>query len=133
MMWRNGEGGARQATPSAGRHLSAVHGPCVKRALVGCSSVWSFCSCGTAGRGALTPRTAWTASTATYDVTAALKWKKGRLNVSSTALVTNNSDAAVSALTFNAAPAKIGRMILGNVTAGDQLDHSRDATTRTSS
>ena len=38
---------------------------------------------------------------ATYDVTAALKWKKGRLNVSSTALVTNNSGAAVNALTFN--------------------------------
>ena len=57
---------------------------------------------------------------ATYDVVAALKWKKGRLNVNSTALVTNNSDAAVDALTFNAAPAKIGRMILGDVTVGGE-------------
>lgn len=57
---------------------------------------------------------------ATYDVSAAIKWRKKRLNVSSTALVTNNSDSAVSALTFNAAPAKIGRMILGDVTVGGE-------------
>lgn len=57
---------------------------------------------------------------ATYDVTAALKWRKGRLNVTSTALVTNGSDTAVDALTFNAVPAKIGRMILGNVTVGGE-------------
>jgi len=57
---------------------------------------------------------------ATYDVVAELKWKKGRLNVNSTALVTNNSDAAVNALTFNAAPAKIGRMILGDITVAGQ-------------
>lgn len=57
---------------------------------------------------------------AIYDVTAALKWRKGRLNVTSTALVTNNSDKAVDALTFNAAPAKIGGMILGPVTVGGE-------------
>jgi len=57
---------------------------------------------------------------ATYDVTAAIKWRKKRLNVSSTALVTNNSDVAVTALTFNAAPAKIGQMILGDVTVGGE-------------
>lgn len=57
---------------------------------------------------------------ATYDVTAALKWAKGRLNVTSTAVVTNNLDAAVDALTFNAAPAKIGRMIFGNITVNGE-------------
>ena len=57
---------------------------------------------------------------ATYDVTAAIKWKKGRLNVTSTAHVTNNSDSAVDVLTFNAAPAKIGGMVFGEVTADGQ-------------
>lgn len=57
---------------------------------------------------------------ATYDVVVDLKWKKRRLNVNSTALVTNNSGRAVDALTFNAAPAKIGRMILGDITVGGQ-------------
>ena len=53
-------------------------------------------------------------------MTAAIKWKKRRLNVTSTALVTNNSANPVNALTFNAAPAKIGRMILGDVTVGGE-------------
>jgi hypothetical protein len=57
---------------------------------------------------------------ATYDVAATLKWSKGRLDVTSTATIRNNSDAAVDALTFNAAPARIGRMVLGSVTAGGQ-------------
>ena len=58
---------------------------------------------------------------ATYNVTAAIKWKKKRLNVTSTAIVTNNSDAAVEALTFNLAPAKTGGAILGDVTVDGTL------------
>lgn len=57
---------------------------------------------------------------ATYDVSAALKWSEGRLDVTSTATVANSSGTAVDALTFNAAPARIGRMALGSVTAGGQ-------------
>lgn len=49
---------------------------------------------------------------ATYDASATITWGTGRMTVTSMALVTNNSDTAVSALTFNAAPAKIGRMQL---------------------
>jgi hypothetical protein len=49
---------------------------------------------------------------ATYDASATITWRTGKMTVTSTALVTNNSVAAVSALTFNAAPAKIGRMQL---------------------
>lgn len=55
---------------------------------------------------------------ATYDVTATLKWSRRRLIVSSTATVTNNTDAAVDALTFNFAPAQIGKMVLREVRVG---------------
>ena len=59
---------------------------------------------------------------ATYNVTAAIKWKKKRLNVEQhCCLVTNNSDAAVYAPTFNLAPAKIGTAILGDVTVDGTL------------
>ena len=57
---------------------------------------------------------------ATYDVAATLTWAGGRLDVTSTATVTNNSGAAVAALTFNAAPARIGAMVLGGVSAGGE-------------
>jgi hypothetical protein len=56
---------------------------------------------------------------ATYDVTATLKWSKRKLIVTSTALVSNNTDSAVDALTFNFAPAQIGKMVLTQVRVGD--------------
>jgi hypothetical protein len=56
---------------------------------------------------------------ATYDVTATLKWARRKLIVSSTATVTNNTDAAVDALTFNFAPAQIGKMVLREVRVGE--------------
>ncbi len=55
---------------------------------------------------------------ATYDVQATLKWARRKLIVTSTAVVTNNSAEAVDALTFNVAPAQIGRMVLGEVRVG---------------
>jgi hypothetical protein len=55
---------------------------------------------------------------ATYDASATIKWRKSRLTVSSTAHVSNNSGGAVDALTFNVAPAKIGRMQLLGVRVG---------------
>jgi hypothetical protein len=55
---------------------------------------------------------------ATYDVSATLHWTAKQLDVTSTATITNNSDTAVGALLFNAAPASIGNMVLGSVTAG---------------
>jgi hypothetical protein len=55
---------------------------------------------------------------ATYDVTATIRWARRKLTVTSTALVTNHGDTAVDALTFNAAPAKIGKMKLGAVLVG---------------
>ena len=57
---------------------------------------------------------------ATYDVAATLTWGAKQLDVTSTATITNNSDTAVGALTFNAAPARIGDMVLGSVTAGGE-------------
>jgi hypothetical protein len=57
---------------------------------------------------------------ATYDVAATLKWSKRRLNVVSTAHVRNTTTGAVSALTFNFAPAQIGQMVLKSVLAGGQ-------------
>lgn len=57
---------------------------------------------------------------ATYDVAATLQWAAKQLDVTSTATVSNNSDTAVGALTFNAAPARIGGMVLGAVTAGGE-------------
>ena len=57
---------------------------------------------------------------ATYDVSATLKWSKRKLNVVSTAHVRNTSGEPVSALTFNFAPAQIGKMVLKSVVAGGQ-------------
>ncbi len=56
---------------------------------------------------------------ATYDVAATLNWSAGTLAVSSTAMVTNNSDDAVGALTFSVLPAKIGQMVLEQTLVGD--------------
>jgi hypothetical protein len=52
---------------------------------------------------------------ATYDVSATLNWAAGTLAVSSTALVTNDTDEPIGALTFNVLPAKIGQMVLEEV------------------
>jgi hypothetical protein len=57
--------------------------------------------------------------TATYDVAATLNWGKSKLIVASTALVTNGTEDVVEAVTFNLAPAKIGRMKLKEVLVGD--------------
>jgi hypothetical protein len=56
---------------------------------------------------------------ATYDVTATLKWSKSKLIVASTALVTNDTEQAVEAVTFSLLPAKLGRMTLKGVTVGE--------------
>lgn len=56
---------------------------------------------------------------ATYDVTATLKWAKRKLIVISTARVTNQTNEAVNALTFNFAPAQIGQMVLTQVRVGE--------------
>ena len=56
--------------------------------------------------------------TATYDVDATLNWAAGTLVVDSTARVTNSTEEAVDALTFNLLPAKIGRLVLGEVSVG---------------
>ena len=55
---------------------------------------------------------------ATYDVHATLAWSARRLTVSSTALVTNNTDQPVDALTFNLVPAAIGHMVFRGVQVG---------------
>jgi hypothetical protein len=55
---------------------------------------------------------------ATYDARANIYWNQRKLSVSSTAHVTNNSDAAVDALTFNVAPAKIGDLELRGARVG---------------
>lgn len=55
---------------------------------------------------------------ATYDVHATLNWAAGTLAVNSTALVTNSTEEAVGALTFNVLPAKIGQMVLEEVVVG---------------
>jgi len=56
---------------------------------------------------------------ATYNVTATLKWSRSKLIVSSTALVTNDTGEQVNSLTFSLLPAKIGWMRLKSVTVGD--------------
>lgn len=118
---REGRGGPARR---AGRPLSAVHTTKLGRSIVGLLiAVFVVLAMGlpVAGANLLGDAPNSLAGLdATYDVTAAIKWKKGRLNVTSTAHVTNNSDAAVDVLTFNAAPAKIGRMIFGEVTADGQ-------------
>src|SRR5215203_4508082 len=116
-MEREGLGRARRI---AGRHLSAVSGITVTRVLVGgLVGLVILLGSGLPVAAADAPNSL-DGLSATYDVTAAIKWKKGRLNVTSTALVTNNSGAAVNALTFNAAPAKIGQMIVNSIKVGAQ-------------
>ncbi len=116
-MEREGLGRARR---TAGRHLSAVGGITVSRVLIGALiGLVVLLGSGLPVAAADAPNSL-DGLSATYDVTAGLKWKKGRLNVTSTALVTNNSGAAVNALTFNAAPAKIGKMIVNRILVGDQ-------------
>ncbi|MDL2335437.1 MAG: hypothetical protein QFC55_05350 [Chloroflexota bacterium] len=53
---------------------------------------------------------------ATYDVSANLQWANHRLVVVSTATVTNTTASAVTALTFNLVPAKIGQIAMNGVT-----------------
>jgi hypothetical protein len=55
---------------------------------------------------------------ATYDVKATLNWGAGTLAVKSTATVTNSTDEAVDALTFNLLPAKIGQLVLHQTLVG---------------
>jgi hypothetical protein len=57
---------------------------------------------------------------ATYDVTASIRWSTGRMSVTSTATVTNTTSDPVDALTFNFIPAKIGRMALREVRVDDE-------------
>lgn len=117
------EGLGRQAEKlgrSADRHLSAVRGNTVRRVLLGALiGLVVLLGSGLPVAADDAPNSL-DGLSATYDVSAALKWKKGRLNVTSTALVTNNSGAAVTALTFNAAPAKIGKMIVNSILVGGQ-------------
>jgi hypothetical protein len=109
----------------AGRQPSAVHTSKLRRALVGLllglvvllAGVLPVAGANLSGD----PPNSLNGLEATYNVTASIKWKKRRLNVNSTAVVTNNSDTAVDALTFNLAPAKIGDAILGDVTVDGTL------------
>lgn len=56
---------------------------------------------------------------ATYDVSATIRWGAGKLLVTSTATITNDTDEPVSALTFNLVPARIGRLVLRDVRVGE--------------
>lgn len=53
---------------------------------------------------------------ATYDVSANLQWASHRLVVVSTATVKNTTSSAVTALTFNLVPAKVGHIAMNGVT-----------------
>ncbi len=64
---------------------------------------------------------------ATYTVNATLQWSARRLTVSSTALVTNNTDTPVDALTFNLVPAAIGHMAFGGAHVGPDADSEAPA------
>ena len=116
-MEREGLGRARH---TAGRHLSAVRRIAGNRAVLGLLIGLVVLLGSGMPVAAVDAPNSLDGLSATYDVTAAIKWTKGRLNVTSTALVTNNSGAAVNALTFNAAPAKIGRMIVNSIRVGEQ-------------
>ena len=48
-------------------------------------------------------------------MSAAIRWDAGKLRVTSTATITNDTDQPVDALTFNLVPAKIGRMVLSSL------------------
>ena len=52
---------------------------------------------------------------ATYDVSATVRWKQGKLVVSSTATITNATGQEVPGFTFNLVPARIGKIVLGQV------------------
>lgn len=117
-MTREGPGGHSR---DAGQRLSVARSTAARRGLVGLLIAVAVVLAGGLPVAAVDAPNSLSGLEATYDVVAALKWRKGRLNVNSTALVTNNSDAAVSALTFNVAPAKIGRLILGDITVGGAL------------
>ena len=58
--------------------------------------------------------------TASYDVTANIRWNTGRFSVTSVATVKNTTDNTVDALTFNFIPARIGRLALREVRVGDE-------------
>lgn len=58
--------------------------------------------------------------TATYDVSAHIRWNANRLSVTSVATVTNTTDNVVDAMTFNFIPARIGRLALREVRVGDE-------------
>ena len=57
--------------------------------------------------------------TATYDVSADIRWGANTMSVTSTATVTNTTDSVVEALTFNFIPARIGHMSLREVRVGE--------------
>jgi hypothetical protein len=57
--------------------------------------------------------------TATYDVSANIAWGANAMSVTSTANVTNTTEAPVEALTFNFIPARIGHMSLREVRVGE--------------
>ena len=57
--------------------------------------------------------------TATYDVSADIRWGANRMSVTSTATVTNTTENVVEALTFNFIPARIGHMSLLEVRVGE--------------
>jgi hypothetical protein len=58
--------------------------------------------------------------TANYDVTATIRWKTNRLNVTSVATVKNTTDNVVDAMTFNLIPARIGHLALREVRVGEE-------------
>jgi hypothetical protein len=57
---------------------------------------------------------------ASYDVTADIRWKTNKLSVTSVASVKNTTENVVDALTFNFIPARIGRLTLREVRVGDE-------------
>ena len=57
---------------------------------------------------------------ATYSVDASLNWSAGTMNVSSTARVKNTTPSAVSKITFNLIPLRIGRLSALRAWAGGQ-------------
>lgn len=58
--------------------------------------------------------------TASYDVTAHIRWSANKFSVSSVATVKNTTDNVVDALTFNFIPARIGRLALREVRVGEE-------------
>jgi hypothetical protein len=58
--------------------------------------------------------------TTTYDVSANISWGANAISVTSTATVTNTTEAPVEALTFTFIPARIGQMSLREVRVGEE-------------